>query len=151
MKHFIYLSHICCSFWRNSHITKTWTKLLSQEQLYVRKHRIKHTNKVCVSPPLVTDASGTMSCYCYPTSPKIPSVTAAGLEWDGNTRTPTRAHCRSSAGLDKEYSWTYSKAKQDSRTWSWPGRPLEEVLFPEPLAWGRKTIWIQAVSTSSGS
>lgn len=66
-----------------------------------KKAQNKHTKKFCVSPAMVTYAAGTMPCYCHPTSPKNPPVTAAGLEQDGNTRNPTRTHCRSSAGLDE--------------------------------------------------
>lgn len=74
-----------------------------------KKAQNKHTNKVCASSALVTHPAGTMPCYCYPTSPKTPSVTAAGLEQDRNTRIPTRTHCRSSAGLDEENRWIQGK------------------------------------------
>lgn len=82
MNHFIYMSHICCSLWCNFYITKTWTGLPSFSGAPLcKKAQNNHTNKVCVSPALVTHVSGTMPCCCYPTPPKNPSGTAAGAGW----------------------------------------------------------------------
>lgn len=116
------MSHICCSLWCNFYITKTWTGLPSFSGAPLcKKAQNNHTNKVCVSPALVT-------CFWH----------NALLLLSYTSKKPFR-NCSWSRMETREFPpgltagalqvWIYSKAEQDSKIWSWPGRFLLLKMF----------------------
>lgn len=108
--------------------------LPSQGHLYIRKHRtITQTRSVSAQP---WSHMFLAQCLAAAILHLQKTLQELQLEQDGNTRIPTRTHCRSSAGLDLQQGWAGQQDLVLTRQIS----PFEDVLFYEPSAWSRKTI-----------